>query len=394
MRISSDKWTGKEVDKSGKFVRQKNRFDTPFGEEEGQLPVEAGRYRLLWAPVCPWAHRSIIVRKLLGLEDVISVGKADPKRPNVSRSDWAFTLDEGDVDPVLGIHYISEVYLNADPDYQGRFTVPALVDLKTKKVVNNDYFHLTLYFETAWKKYHKPGAPDLYPEELREEIDTLNDIIFREVNNGVYKAGFARNQEAYEEAYHMVFNRLDWLEERLADRRYLFGDKITESDVRLYVTLARFDVAYHNIFRVNKKRLRDYDNLWAYARDLYQTPGFGDTTDFAAIKKHYHVDCKDIGTPVDISDGAIKGENRKILEAANGQSGIDNIKKMEEEILTLVDANKEGALEKALVFYGYLNELPEDELLSGNYSHEKIKKGLKMVAKHYGILNVIDLIYR
>lgn len=183
------------------------------------------------------------------------------------------------------------MYLNADPDYQGRFTVPALVDLKTKKVVNNDYFHLTLYFETAWKKYHKPGAPDLYPEELREEIDTLNDIIFREVNNGVYKAGFARNQEAYEEAYHMVFNRLDWLEKRLADRRYLFGDKITESDVRLYVTLARFDVAYHNIFRVNKKRLRDYDNLWAYARDLYQTPGFGDTTDFAAIKKHYHIDC-------------------------------------------------------------------------------------------------------
>ena len=210
---------------------------------------------------------------------------------NTGRSDWAFTLDEGDVDPVLGIHYISEVYLNADPDYQGRFTVPALVDLKTKKVVNNDYFHLTLYFETAWKKYHKPGAPDLYPEEFREEIDALNDIIFREVNNGVYKAGFARNQEAYEEAYHMVFNRLDWLEERLADRRYLFGDKITESDVRLYVTLTRFDVAYHNIFRVNKKRLRDYDNLWAYARDLYQTPGFGDTTDFAAIKKHYHIDC-------------------------------------------------------------------------------------------------------
>ena len=222
---------------------------------------------------------------------MISVGKADPKRPNVSRSDWAFTLDEGDVDPVLGIHYISEVYLNADPDYQGRFTVPALVDLKTKKVVNNDYFHLTLYFETAWKKYHKPGAPDLYPEELREEIDALNDIIFREVNNGVYKAGFARSQEAYEEAYHTVFNRLDWLEERLADRRYLFGDKITESAVRLYVTLVRFDVAYHNIFRVNKKCLRDYDNLWAYARDLYQTPGFGNTTDFATIKKHYHIDC-------------------------------------------------------------------------------------------------------
>ena len=268
------------------FRRQKTGFVMFAGdeeqqkwlEEEGQLPVEAGRYRLLWAPVCPWAHRSIIVRKLLGLEDVISVGKADPKRPNVPRSDWAFTLDEGDVDPVLGIHYISEVYLNADPDYQGRFTVPALVDLKTKKVVNNDYFHLILYFETAWKKYHKPGAPDLYPEELREEIDALNDIIFREVNNGVYKAGFARSQEAYEEAYHTVFNRLDWLEERLADRRYLFGDKITES---------------------------------------------GDTTDFAAIKKHYHIDCN----PGNIHQIIAKGPDEEAWLLPHGREKLSENKK-------------------------------------------------------------------
>lgn len=207
------------------------------------------------------------------------------------RSDWAFTLDEGDVDPVLGIHYISEAYLAADPDYTGRFTVPALVDIPSGKVVNNDYFNLTLYFETAWKPYHKEGAPDLYPEDLREEIDKLNDIIFREVNNGVYKAGFARKQKAYDRAYNMVFNRLDWLEERLANQRYLFGDRLTESDVRLYVTLVRFDCAYYPVFRLNKKLLRDYPNLWAYARDLYQTPGFGDTTNFAAIKKHYHIDC-------------------------------------------------------------------------------------------------------
>lgn len=231
------------------------------------------------------------VRKLLGLEDVISLGTADPKRPDVPRSDWAFTLDEGDVDPVLGIHYISEAYLAADPDYTGRFTVPALVDIPSGKVVNNDYFNLTLYFETAWKPYHKEGAPDLYPEDLREEIDKLNDIIFREVNNGVYKAGFARKQKAYDRAYNMVFNRLDWLEERLANQRYLFGDRLTESDVRLYVTLVRFDCAYYPVFRLNKKLLRDYPNLWAYARDLYQTPGFGDTTNFAAIKKHYHIDC-------------------------------------------------------------------------------------------------------
>lgn len=285
-------WTGKEVSESGKFIRQKNQFSTPFGNGEGELPVEAGRYRILWAPVCPWAHRSIIVRSLLGLQDVISVGKADPKRPNIERSDWAFTLDKDNVDPVLGIHYVSEVYLNANSEYQGRFTVPAVVDLQTKKVVNNDYFKLTNYFETEWKEFHKEGAPDLYPEHLRKDIDELNDIIFHEVNNGVYKAGFARSQEAYEEAYDLVFNRLDWLEEKLSTNRYLFGNAITDSDVRLYVTLARFDVAYYNAFRVNKKRLVDYPNLWAYARDLYQTPGFGDTTDFEGIKKHYHLDCQ------------------------------------------------------------------------------------------------------
>lgn len=233
----------------------------------------------------------VLIGITMGLEDVISLGTADPKRPDVPRSDWAFTLDEGDVDPVLGIHYISEAYLAADPDYTGRFTVPALVDIPSGKVVNNDYFNLTLYFETAWKPYHKEGAPDLYPEDLREEIDKLNDIIFREVNNGVYKAGFARKQKAYDRAYNMVFNRLDWLEERLANQRYLFGDRLTESDVRLYVTLVRFDCAYYPVFRLNKKLLRDYPNLWAYARDLYQTPGFGDTTNFAAIKKHYHIDC-------------------------------------------------------------------------------------------------------
>lgn len=171
--------------------------------------------------------------------------------------------------------------------YVTYFGIPMLLKYINFKCGTN----LTLYFETAWKPYHKEGAPDLYPEDLREEIDKLNDIIFREVNNGVYKAGFARKQKAYDRAYNMVFNRLDWLEERLANQRYLFGDRLTESDVRLYVTLVRFDCAYYPVFRLNKKLLRDYPNLWAYARDLYQTPGFGDTTNFAAIKKHYHIDC-------------------------------------------------------------------------------------------------------
>jgi glutathionyl-hydroquinone reductase len=287
----STKFIKEEIQANGKFERQKNRFITPFGKEEGQLPVEAGRYRILWAPVCPWAHRSIIVRRLLGLENVISVGTLDPIRPNIERTDWAFTLDENQVDPVLNIKYLSDIYLSTDPDYTGRFTVPCVVDLKTNKVVNNDYFNLTKYWELEWKEFHKEGAPELYPEEQREEIDALNDILFHEINNGVYKAGFARSQEAYEEAYELVFNRLDWLEERLSHQRYLFGDKITESDIRLYVTLARFDVAYHNGFLLNRNKLIDFPNLWGYARDLYQQEGFGDTTDFDAIKKHYHLCC-------------------------------------------------------------------------------------------------------
>ncbi len=280
-----------ELGENGKFVRQKNRFDTPFGDKEGELPVEANRYRILWAPVCPWAHRTIIVRRLLGLEDVISVGTLDPVRPDTPTSDWAFTLDKDGVDPVLGIHLLSEIYLATDPEYSGRPTVPCVVDLKTKKVANNDYFNLTRYWETKWTKFHKIGAPDLYPVELREEIDKFNDDLFDKFNNGVYKAGFARSQEAYNEAVINVFKKMDELEERLEHSRYLFGDKITEADVRCYVTLARFDIAYYNAFKVNLKSLKEYKNLWAYARDLYQTPGFGDTTNFDAIKKHYHLCC-------------------------------------------------------------------------------------------------------
>ena len=294
-----DHVTNKEVQQNGKFERQPNRFTTPFGTGEGELPVEAGRYRLLWAPVCPWANRSIIVRQLMGLEDVISVGTLDPIRPDVPWSDWSFTLDENDEDPVLKIKLLSEAYKKADPDYDGRFTVPALVDLKTGAVVNNDYFNLTLYFETAWEKFHKADAPDLYPEELRSEIDELNAFIFHDVNNGVYKAGFAKSQEAYEDAYNLVFNAFDKLEERLSEKRFLFGDYITESDVRLYVTLARFDVAYFNGFRVNKKMLKDYPNLWGYARDLYEEEAFGGNTNFDAIKKHYHLCCLETN-PLDI----------------------------------------------------------------------------------------------
>ncbi|WP_345783726.1 hypothetical protein [Ureibacillus aquaedulcis] len=208
MEKGNKKETPLEVYKSGKFNRQKNRFTTPFGNNPGELPVEAGRYRLLWSPVCPWAHRSVIVRRILGLEEAISLGTASPMRPKIPRVDWEFSLDEGNEDPILEVQYISEVYLNAEPSYEGRPTVPAMVDVKAKKVVNNDYLRLTNYFETVWSPFHKENAPTLYPEHLREEIDELNDIIFHEINNGVYKCGFARSQEAYEEAYDTLFNQL------------------------------------------------------------------------------------------------------------------------------------------------------------------------------------------
>lgn len=273
-----------ELSKTGAFVRQENRFITPFGTKEGELPIEAGRYRLIWTPLCPWATRQVIAFKLLGLEDVISVGTVAPIR---TEKGWEFSLDKDGVDPELKIRYLPEIYAATDPQYTGRATVPAVIDLKTKQVVNNDYHHLSNYWETVWEPFHKKGAPDLYPKELRDEIDALNDILFHEVNNGVYKAGFAQSQEAYENAYDLVFHRLDWLEERLSKGRYLFGDQLTDSDIRLYVTLARFDIAYYFAFRTNRNRIADYDNLWNYAKDLYSIPAFKEATDFDAIKRGY-----------------------------------------------------------------------------------------------------------
>lgn len=278
-----------EIETDGSFKRQKNRFTTPFGHQPGDLPVEPNRYRLIWCAACPWAHRSVIVRRILGLEDVISLGTVSPLRPRLNHVDWAFALDEGEVDPVLGVRYLSEVYLNADAQYAGRPTVPVVVDVKNQQAVNNDYFKLTNYLETVFAPFHRQDAPDLYPEHLRQEIDTLNDVIFHDINNGVYKCGFAHAQEAYEKAYDALFSRLDELDERLAKQRFLFGDFITDSDVRFYTTLARFDAAYYTAFKTNRTLIRDFKHLSGYARDLYQTKGFGDTTQFDAIKRHYHM---------------------------------------------------------------------------------------------------------
>lgn len=281
-----------EINPDGSFNRQKALFTAKFGSGKGNLPIEENRYRLIWAAPCPWSHRAVIARKILGLDSAISLGKVDPIRPKVDRIDWAFTLDKGAVDPVLGIQYLSEIYKKTDASYTGRPTVPTLVDVKMKKVVHNNYFILTNQLATDWAPFHREKAPNLYPENLQSEIDELNDIIYDEVNNGVYKCGFSKTQQAYEKAYDVLFARLEQLDERLANRRFLFGDFITDADIRLYVTLVRFDVAYYTVFNANKKRLIDFPHLWGYARDLYATEGFGDTTDFDAIKTHYYMSAR------------------------------------------------------------------------------------------------------
>jgi putative glutathione S-transferase len=249
-------------------------------------PAEPGRYRLVAAKACPWATRSLIVRQLLGLEDVISLGLAGPTHDERS---WRFDLDPGGRDPVLGIERLQDAYLARDPSYDKGITVPAMVDIDSGRVVTNDFPWIThdLFFE--WRDHHRPDAPDLWPDDVREEMDDVMERVFTEVNNGVYRCGFAGSQEAYDEAYERLWNTLDWLEDRLTDRRYLMGPTITEADVRLFTTLARFDPVYHGHFKCNRQKLSELPALWGYARDLFQTPAFGDNTDFGQIKQHYYV---------------------------------------------------------------------------------------------------------
>ena len=271
----------------GSYRRDSNYITTRItADGRDGYPVEPGRYRLIAARACPWANRAIIVRRLLGLEDVLSMGLCGPTHDERS---WTFDLDPGGRDPVLGIERLQEAYFARFPGYERGITVPAIVDVPTGQVVTNDFAQMTLDLSTEWSAYHRPGAPELYPERLRAEIDEVAELVFRDVNNGVYRCGFATGQHAYERAYDRLFARLDWLTDRLAGQRYLVGDTITEADVRLFTTLARFDAVYHGHFKCNRHKLTELPVLWAYARDLFQTPGFGDTIDFVQIKQHYYV---------------------------------------------------------------------------------------------------------
>jgi putative glutathione S-transferase len=265
--------------------------DRITADGSGGWPVEAGRYRLVVARACPWANRAVIVRRLLGLEPAISLGICGPTHDERS---WTFDQDPGGRDPVLGYERLQEAFLARDPQYPRGITVPALVDVPTGAVVTNDFKQMTLDLSTEWTALHREGAPDLYPEALRPEMDEVMKRVFTEVNNGVYRCGFAGSQRAYDRAYDRLFAALDWLSERLAGQRYLMGGSITEADVRLFTTLARFDAVYHGHFKCNRQKLAEMPVLWAYARDLFQTPGFGDTTDFPSIKQHYYVVHADI----------------------------------------------------------------------------------------------------
>ncbi|GAA1670557.1 glutathione S-transferase family protein [Glycomyces endophyticus] len=254
-------------------------------------PVEPGRYRLVAARACPWAHRSIIVRRLLGLEDAISLATPGPVHDVRS---WTFDLGPDGRDAVLGTERLQEHYFKRFPEYPRGITVPAIVDVPSGQVVTNDYPQITFDLSTQWRPFHRDGAPDLVPDALVEDMLPVIKKVFTEVNNGVYRAGFAGSQRAYEKAYGRLFEALDWLEERLAGSRYLMGPHVTEADVRLFTTLVRFDPVYHGHFKCNRGKLTELPNLWGYARDLFQTPGFGDTVDFDQIKRHYYVVHEDV----------------------------------------------------------------------------------------------------
>jgi glutathionyl-hydroquinone reductase len=270
----------------GRFVRQGDAFrDWVRADGSSSYPVESGRYHLYVSLACPWAHRTIIVRALKGLEDAIGMTVVDPIR---DERGWAFRDGDGyTTDPINDFAYLSEAYLASDPAYRGRVTVPVLWDTQTKRIVSNSDDDIMRMFETEFDRLARHDV-DLFPREHRAEIERLNELIYQTVNDGVYQAGFAETQSAYEPPARRVFETLDLLDARLAERRYLFGRAPVETDWRLFVTLVRFDAVYFGHFKCNLRRIVDYPNLSGYLRDLYQVRGVAPTVNFDHIKRHYY----------------------------------------------------------------------------------------------------------
>jgi glutathionyl-hydroquinone reductase len=276
----------------GRFVREPSRFQnwiTPSGcpgpTGVGGYPAEAGRYHLYVSLACPWAHRVLIARRILGLEGTISVSVV---HWHMGSDGWTFEVGPGVIpDPIFRAQYLYEIYTSSAGAYTGRVTVPILFDKASRSIVNNESSDILRMLNSAFP-VSSEDVIDLYPAELREDIDAVNALVYDNINNGVYKAGFATTQSAYEDAVISLFDALDLLEQRLAGRRYLCGEQFTEADIRLFTTLVRFDAVYVGHFKCNRRRLVDYPNLWAYTRDIYRQRGIDTTVDMLHIKRHYY----------------------------------------------------------------------------------------------------------
>ncbi len=293
----------------GRFVRTEAQFrnwvtrdGAPGPSGRGGFKAEPGRYHLYVSYSCPWAHRTLIFRKLKRLENIISVSVVNA---HMDGEGWSFEPGPGVVpDPIRGAQYLHQLYTAAVPDYSGRVTVPVLWDKQTNTIVSNESPEIIRMFNSAFDEWGDSRL-DFYPAALRGEIDAVNDRVYRTVNNGVYRAGFATSQAAYDEAVTELFETLDWLEARLAQRRYLCGDRITEADWRLFTTLVRFDPVYVGHFKCNLRRLVDYPNLWGYTRELYQWPGVAETVRLDHIKSHYYTSHKTVNPTGIVPKGPI-----------------------------------------------------------------------------------------
>lgn len=313
--LRQGKWVDEWYDtkkSGGKFVRQDSRFRNRItADGEDGFEAEAGRYHLYVSLACPWAHRTLIFRHLKKLEQYIDVTVVDPV---MLENGWE--LD----DPLYGLEFLYELYLKADPGYEGRVTVPVLWDKKTESIVNNESAEIIRMFNSAFD-HLTDNTDDYYPAELRDRIDQVNERVYASINNGVYRAGFATTQEAYEEAYNELFDSLDWVEATLGQHRYIAGDKLTEADWRLFTTLIRFDAVYYGHFKTNRQLLSSFPSINAYIRDLYQTKDVASTVDFSHIKTHYYASHKTINPTGVIPSGPAldfclpHGRDRKFLSA-------------------------------------------------------------------------------
>jgi len=290
--VWQDKWYDTKST-GGAFKRSASQFRNwvtadgrPGPSGKGGFKAEAGRYHLYVSLACPWAHRTLIFRELKGLRDLITVSVV---HPDMLEHGWTFQTDEHGAtgDTLYGLDYAYQVYTRADPQYSGRVTVPILWDKAQETIVSNESSEIIRMFNSAFDGI-TGNADDYWPAEMRDAIEEINALVYSNVNNGVYKSGFATTQEAYDAAVHPLFDTLDWLEDRLSTHRYLMGDRLTEADWRLFTTLIRFDPVYHLHFKCNRRRLIDYPNLWAYTRELYQWPGVAGTVNMHHIVRHYH----------------------------------------------------------------------------------------------------------